>query len=176
MCGAPVGRARREPPAGPSLARRADGQPSERVEQGGEGAEEHDDPRLHRARAGTGQWSTRATAEPIPAQSRQARPSATPRQGAPLVNSRAVVIARLARGSRRAAGVPRTKAGDESIAFSPPNSSGEYDARLLSGFGVVGMGLPDQTRDEGAEQRLAPAASVVDELEEAEVERQLLLR
>src|SRR3954465_12750670 len=40
---------------------------------------------------------------------------------------------------------------------------------LLSGFGVVGMGLPDQTRDEGAEQSLAPAASVVDELEEAEV-------
>src|SRR3954465_7231122 len=38
------------------------------------------------------------------------------------------------------------------------------------------MGLPDQTRDEGAEQSLAPAASVVDELEEAEVERQLLLR
>src|SRR3954449_309462 len=27
---------------------------------------------------------------------------------------------------------------------------------LLSGFGVVGMGLPDQTRDEGAEQSLAP--------------------
>src|SRR3954452_22803677 len=48
--------------------------------------------------------------------------------------------------------------------------------RLLSGFGVVGMGLPDQTRDEGAEQSLAPAAGVVDELEEAEVERQLLLR
>src|SRR3954451_20523624 len=47
---------------------------------------------------------------------------------------------------------------------------------LLSGFGVVGMGLPDQTRDEGAEQSLAPAASVVDELEEAEMERQLLLR
>src|SRR3954468_20430189 len=38
------------------------------------------------------------------------------------------------------------------------------------------MGLPHQTRDEGAEQSLAPAASVVDELEEAEVERQLLLR
>src|SRR4051795_8427527 len=38
------------------------------------------------------------------------------------------------------------------------------------------MGLPDQTRDEGAEQSLAPAASVVDELEEAEIERQLLLR
>src|SRR6476661_8377785 len=58
----------------------------------------------------------------------------------------------------------------------PPSYHACSRARLLSGFGVVGMGLPDQTRDEGAEQSLAPAASVVDELEEAEVERQLLLR
>src|SRR4051812_30958111 len=38
------------------------------------------------------------------------------------------------------------------------------------------MGLPGQARDEGAERSLAPAAGVVDELEGAEVERQLLLR
>src|SRR5215212_3687959 len=38
------------------------------------------------------------------------------------------------------------------------------------------MGLPDQARDEGAEQSLAPAAGVVDELEEAEIGGQLLLR
>src|SRR3954464_10985310 len=55
----------------------------------------------------------------------------------------------------------------------PVNALTEW---LLSGFGVVGMGLPDQTRDEGAEQGLAPAAGVVDELDEAEIERQLLLR
>ena len=50
------------------------------------------------------------------------------------------------------------------------------ELRLLSGFGVVGMGLPDQTRDEGTERSLAPAAGVIDELEEAEIERQLFLR
>ena len=46
---------------------------------------------------------------------------------------------------------------------------------LLSGFGVASIGLGDQACDEGAEERLAPATGVVDELEEAEVEWQLLL-
>src|SRR4051794_36514317 len=68
----------------------------------------------------------------------------------------------------------------------PPRSSRPYAQHpgsreeplewLLSGFGVVSIGLPDQARDEGSEQSLAPAAGVVDELEEAEIERQLLLR
>src|SRR3954449_1776325 len=51
-----------------------------------------------------------------------------------------------------------------------------YLWRLLSGFGVASIGLGDQACDEGAEERLAPATSVVDELEEAEIGRQLLLR
>jgi hypothetical protein len=38
----------------------------------------------------------------------------------------------------------------------------------LSGFGVAGVGLRDQARDEGAEERLSSAAGVVDELEKAE--------
>ena len=41
---------------------------------------------------------------------------------------------------------------------------------------MVIIGLSDQARDEGAEQSLAPAAGVVDELEEAEIAGQLLLR
>ena len=47
---------------------------------------------------------------------------------------------------------------------------------LLSGFRVVSIGLGDQACDEGAEERLAAATGVVDELEEAEIGRQLLLR
>jgi hypothetical protein len=39
--------------------------------------------------------------------------------------------------------------------------------RLLSGFGVASIGLGDQACDEGAEERLAPATGIVDELEEA---------
>jgi hypothetical protein len=41
---------------------------------------------------------------------------------------------------------------------------------------VASIGLGDQACDEGAEERLAPATGVVDELEEAEIGRQLLLR
>src|SRR3954453_18034403 len=50
------------------------------------------------------------------------------------------------------------------------------DRRLLSGFGVVRIRQHDQAGDESAEERLAPAAGVVDELEEAEIGWQLLLR
>src|SRR5918993_4948098 len=46
---------------------------------------------------------------------------------------------------------------------------------LLSGFGVVRLGPCDQGSDEDAEQGLAPATGVVDELEEAQIGRQLLL-
>jgi hypothetical protein len=46
----------------------------------------------------------------------------------------------------------------------------------LSGFGVVSISLRDQGGDEGAKERFAPPAGVVDELEEAEVGGQLLLR
>jgi hypothetical protein len=41
---------------------------------------------------------------------------------------------------------------------------------------VASIGLGDQACDEGAEERLAPATGVVDELEEAEIGWQLLLR
>src|SRR4051812_3971626 len=80
------------------------------------------------APAGTAQWSTSATAEPMPTHTRQARPSATPRQGAPLVKSRTVAIERPAPPLADVPGLPRTMAGDESIAFSPPNCREEYDA------------------------------------------------
>src|SRR5215212_3458985 len=53
---------------------------------------------------------------------------------------------------------------------------GVFAEWLLSGFGVASIGLGDQACDEGAEERLAPATGVVDELEEAEIGRQLLLR
>src|SRR4051812_12803663 len=48
--------------------------------------------------------------------------------------------------------------------------------RLLSGFRVVAGPSGDEARDEGAEESFAPAAHVMYELEEAEIERQLLLR
>jgi len=47
---------------------------------------------------------------------------------------------------------------------------------LLSGSGVVAGVLRDQARDEGAEQGFAVSPSIVYEMEEAEVERQLVLR
>src|SRR4051812_5609910 len=47
---------------------------------------------------------------------------------------------------------------------------------LLSGFGVVRVGRRDQGADEGAQERLPAAPGVVDELEEAEMGGQLLLR
>ena len=50
-----------------------------------------------------------------------------------------------------------------------------YNFRLLSGFGVVSIGLRDQGGDKSAEQGLSAAAGVMHELEEAEIERQLLL-
>jgi hypothetical protein len=46
----------------------------------------------------------------------------------------------------------------------------------LVGFRGVGFGSCDQGGDEGSEQGFAPAPGVVHELEEAEVERQLVLR
>src|SRR5215213_5975174 len=50
---------------------------------------------------------------------------------------------------------------------------------LLLGSGVMAPSAPsspDQSRGEGAKQGSAAAAGVVDELEEAEIQRQLLLR
>src|SRR5215217_8776599 len=49
-------------------------------------------------------------------------------------------------------------------------------ARLLLGSGVVTGTLRHQGGDKGSEQGFAPAAGVVHELEEAEIERQLVLR
>ena len=45
----------------------------------------------------------------------------------------------------------------------------EVAERLLSGFGVVSIGLRDQGGDESAEQGLSASPGIVDELEEAEV-------
>ena len=47
---------------------------------------------------------------------------------------------------------------------------------LLSGFGVVMIGRRDQGADEGAQERLPAAPGIVDELEEAEIDGQLLPR
>ena len=46
----------------------------------------------------------------------------------------------------------------------------------LVGFRGVGFGSYDQGGDEGSKQGFAPAPDVVHKLEEAEVERQLVLR
>jgi len=46
----------------------------------------------------------------------------------------------------------------------------------LSGSGVVAGTSRDQAGDEGAKQGFAASPSIVDDLEEAEVERQLVLR
>ncbi len=56
------------------------------------------------------------------------------------------------------------------------NPSTNIPRRLLLGSGVVVGSSRNQAGDEGAEQGLATSACVVDELEEAEVERQLFLR
>src|SRR5688500_8710362 len=50
-----------------------------------------------------------------------------------------------------------------------------FPAWLLSGFGVLARS-GDQGGDKGAEQGFAAAAGIVDELEEAEIGGQLLLR
>ena len=57
------------------------------------------------------------------------------------------------------------RTGEQSVHCDPPKQSW-----LLSGFGVVSIGLRDQGGDESAEQGLSAAAGVVHELEEAEVE------
>src|SRR3954452_16761746 len=58
----------------------------------------------------------------------------------------------------------------------PPRNPTRDFKRLLSGFGVVRIGRRDQGADEGAQERLPAAPGVVDELEEAEIGGQLLLR
>src|SRR5215204_2171045 len=58
----------------------------------------------------------------------------------------------------------------------PGRSGKDNRLWLLSGFGVVTGTSGDEARDEGAEESFAPAACVVHELEEAEIERQLVLR
>src|SRR5215217_2604059 len=55
-------------------------------------------------------------------------------------------------------------------------STGPKIPWLLPGFGVVTGTSGDEARDEGADESFAPAACVVPELEEAEIERQLVLR
>src|SRR3954447_25178768 len=57
-----------------------------------------------------------------------------------------------------------------------PTSCMTKPARLLLGSGVVAGTSRDEACDEGAEQDFAAAAGVVHELEEAEVQRQLVLR
>ena len=57
---------------------------------------------------------------------------------------------------------------DATMAYSQYVSK---NVRLLSGFGVVSIGLRDQGGDKSAEQGLSAAAGVMHELEEAEVGR-----
>src|SRR4051794_19125527 len=64
--------------------------------------------------------------------------------------------------------------GDLPAMIPVPNQIKRW--RLLSGFRVVAGPSGDEARDEGAEESFAPAAHVMYELEEAEIERQLLLR
>src|SRR5687768_6820777 len=63
---------------------------------------------------------------------------------------------------------------DEPAVPGPPAIVGKAE-RLLSGFGVLARS-GDQGGDKGAEQGFAAAAGIVDELEEAEIGGQLLLR
>src|SRR3954463_4844773 len=58
----------------------------------------------------------------------------------------------------------------------PLSNQTRFNLWLLPGFGVVTGTSGDEARDEGAEESFAPAARVVHELEEAEIERQLVLR
>src|SRR3954466_11915741 len=58
----------------------------------------------------------------------------------------------------------------------PGRSGKDNRLWLLPGFGVGTGPSGDEARDEGAEESFAPAACVVHELEEAEIERQLVLR
>src|SRR4051794_35047937 len=55
-------------------------------------------------------------------------------------------------------------------------SGGHYFEKALIGFRGVEVGSCDQGSDEGSEQGFAASPRVVHELEEAEIERQLVLR
>ena len=52
----------------------------------------------------------------------------------------------------------------------------DYSAKALVGFWGDGGTSHDESRDEDAKESFAPAPGVVHELEEAEIQRQLLLR
>ena len=77
--------------------------------------------------------------------------------------------------------MPRAgRTGALSVTISPGICSGHYipdkHCWLLLGFGVVPGPSRNQAGDEGAQQGFAASASVVHELEKAEIERQLVLR
>src|SRR3954471_1255918 len=57
-----------------------------------------------------------------------------------------------------------------------PSSSMTLTKKALIGFRGDGGASHDQSRNEGTKKSFAPAAGVVHELEEAEIQRQLLLR
>jgi hypothetical protein len=54
--------------------------------------------------------------------------------------------------------------------------TGDIGARLILGFGVLDPVSGDQRLNQGAEQRLSPSAGIVNELKEAKVDREFLLR
>src|SRR5215211_3730081 len=73
----------------------------------------------------------------------------------------------------------RTATGGSSTGRSIGTPGAGYTEWLLSGSGVMAPSSPsspDQSRGEGAKQGSAATAGVVHELEEAEIERQLVLR
>jgi hypothetical protein len=62
------------------------------------------------------------------------------------------------------------------VVFSSLSGSGGKTWMALVGFWGDGGTSHDQSRNEGAKESFAPAPGVMHELEEAEIQRQLLLR
>ena len=62
-----------------------------------------------------------------------------------------------------------------SVTLRPIFADASYNSRLILGFGVVAPRSGDQGTDERGEKLFAPFACIVNELEEPEIDRQLLL-
>ena len=71
---------------------------------------------------------------------------------------------------------PQCRADRDARKSMSASNTPEVTKVALIEFRGDGGASHDQSRDEGAEESFAPAPSVVHELEEAEIQRQLLLR
>ena len=67
------------------------------------------------------------------------------------------------------------KRGSHRLQPPPPVGGSHRDWWLILGFGVVAPRSGDQGTDERGEKLFAPFACIVNELEEPEIDRQLLL-